>query len=148
LLLRFVPVIYAFVSGVSMAVQGSLNSALGKIIGLWEATFVVHASAAAALAVLVFGLGIGHGSLGRYSQVPWYLYLGGALGILITFGVVSSIPKLGVANATTFIIVGQVGFAALIDHLGLFGLKQVEFNYYKLVGILFLGVGAWFLLRR
>ena len=25
-----------------MALQGSLNSALGKIIGLWEATLLVH----------------------------------------------------------------------------------------------------------
>ena len=37
-----VALLLAFIAGVAMAVQGALNTGLGKIIGLLESTFVVH----------------------------------------------------------------------------------------------------------
>ena len=40
--LEILPLLVAAFSGVAMAVQGSINSALGKVIGLWESTFIVH----------------------------------------------------------------------------------------------------------
>ena len=128
-----------------MAVQGSINSALGKNIGLWETTFLVHLTAAIILFII---LAVINSNINRdiFTRVPWYLYVGGAMGVLITYGVVLSIPQLGVAVATTSIIVGQVLTACLIDHLGLFGLERVSFTWIKLAGILFLAVGARLLL--
>lgn len=128
-----------------MAVQGSMNSAVSKAIGLTEATFVVHATATAAMAVILI-LGLGRGEWQNYSQVPWYYYLGGLVGVGITYGVTYSIPKLGVAVATTAIIVGQVLTACLIDHLGLFGLEKAYFTWVKFLGLVFLSIGAKLLL--
>ena len=112
-----------------MAFQGALNSALSKIIGLWEATFLVHASATIVLVFIIFLLKMGKGDFALYHKAPWYLYLGGIIGVLITYGVVTSIPKLGAASATTAIIVGQVLTALIIDQLGLFGLKEISFTW-------------------
>jgi len=138
--------IFAVVSGIAMAVQGSMNSGLAKVIGLLESTLVVHGTGTLATFLLLV-LGLGKGDFSKITEAPWYLYLGGLIGVLITYGVVASIPKLGVANATTLIIVGQVSAAFLIDCLGLFGLEHVPFTWYKLLGLGFLAAGTWVLLR-
>ncbi|HHW43544.1 EamA-like transporter family protein [Desulfofundulus thermobenzoicus] len=145
---RLLALVIAALSGVIMAVQGSLDAALGKIIGLLETTFVVHLVGLVVVAVLLFGLRLGDGQLANYAQAPWYYYLGGVLGVLIIYGVVRSIPKVGVAPATTAIIVGQVLTASLIDHLGLFGLEKLPFTWYRLLGTLLMAGGAWMLLKK
>lgn len=142
-----ISLLIALIAGVSMALQGSLNTALGKIIGLLEATFVVHLIGIAALVALLFVFRLGHGNLGRFGAAPWYTYLGGILGVVIIYAVVASISKLGVAVTTTAIIVGQVSTALLIDHFGLFGLREIPFTWWKLLGVLFMATGAKLMLN-
>jgi len=128
-----------------MALQGTLNSALGKLAGLWEATFLVQITGT----LLVAGLLplIGDGSLGKLLEAPWYTWLGGVLGVAIIYTVAASIPKVGAAAATTAIITAQVLTACLIDHFGLFGLEAVPFTWCRWVGGALLAAGAWFILR-
>lgn len=137
----------AFFSGVTMAVQGTFNSALGKVIGLWEATFVVHLLGAIIVGGLLWPLGLGKGSFGAWSGAAWYTWLGGVLSVAIIFGVAVSIPKLGVSNATTAIIVGQVLAAFLIDYLGLFGFKKLSIGWLQFAGLGLLATGAKLLLK-
>ena len=141
------PLVFAALSGVLMALQGALNSALGKVIGLLEATFVVHV-VGFLLGLVLLLTGFGAGKWQNYSQAPWYTYLGGLLGVGIVYLVVASIPKVGVAPATTAIIVGQVSTAALIDFLGWFGVEPLPFNYLKALGLALMALGAWLLLSR
>lgn len=146
--MKVLPLIIAALSGIAMALQGSLNSALGKIIGLWETTFVVHLTGLFLVTVLLFACRVGDGCLGNIMQAPWYTYLGGILGVLIIYGVVRSIPKVGVAPATTAIILGQVFTAGLVDHLGLFGMTKLPFSVLKIVGAVLMAGGAWLILRQ
>ncbi|VFU14663.1 conserved membrane hypothetical protein [anaerobic digester metagenome] len=146
--LKVLPLVIAALSGVAMAIQGSLNSALGKVIGLWETTFVVHLTGLLLVAALLFVCRIGDGCLANFLQAPWYTYLGGVLGVLIIYGVVSSIPKIGVAPATTAIIMGQVLTAGLVDHFGLFGMNKIPFSIYNLLGTVMMAGGAWLILRQ
>lgn len=139
--------VVAAVAGIAMAIQGSLNSVVGKTTGLLEATLVVHVLGAATAAVLLFLVRFGPGELAQIGQVPWWAFLGGPVGVVIIYGVVASIPKVGVALATTAIIVGQVSMAMLIDHFGLFGLKEVPFTWWKVVGLALLAAGARFMLN-
>lgn len=145
---KLLALLIAALSGVTMAVQGTINAALSKIVGLLEATFIVHLVGLLLVAVLLFGLGMGSHQAAGLSQVPWYYYLGGVLGVLIIYAVMRSIPKVGVAPATTAIIVGQVLTASLIDHLGLFGMEKLPFTWYRLLGALFMAGGAWLLLKK
>lgn len=136
----------AALSGAAMALQGSLNAALGKIVGIWESTLLVHAvGLATTLAIMLF-LGVGFSNYGKLGEVPWYAYLGGLLNVVIIYAVVRTIPQIGVGTATTAIIVAQVLMAVTIDGLGLFGLKRYEFHYLDLLGIAFLAIGARILL--
>ena len=79
--------ITAAVAGIAMAVQGSLNTALSKKIGVLSGTFVVQLIGTGfALLLLLFGLGSSRWQM--LSQVPWYNYLGGVIGVGIVYGVV------------------------------------------------------------
>ncbi|MCK8828238.1 DMT family transporter [Natroniella acetigena] len=139
--------IVAAVSGTAMAVQGSLNSALGKVVGEVEATFIVHMIATLVIALILFAFNLGQGNLGKFMSAPWYTYLGGLLNVIILYGVLFSIPRLGVANATTLIIVGQVLTAILIDHLGIWGLERIPFRWIQGLGLVLLAIGARLLLN-
>lgn len=141
-----IPLLTGIIAGISMAVQGSLNTLLSKVIGLLEATFMVHLIGTAALVVLLL-LRLGHGNLARVGEAPWYAYLGGLLSIIILYAVMASISKLGVSIATTAIIVGQVSTALIIDHFGLFGLREIPFTWWKVLGIALLATGAKLMLN-
>ncbi len=146
--LEILPLLVAAFSGVAMAVQGSINSALGKVVGLLESTFIVHLVGLLLVLLLLFVFRLGDGNLVEIQKAPWYSYFGGVLGVIIIYSVVLAIPKVGVAPATTAIILGQVFTAGLIDHFGLFGLKKITFNYYKVLGVLLMAGGAWLVLKK
>lgn len=144
----FLPYLVAAISGSAMAFQGTLNSALGKVTGLLEATFIVMSVGALTSLVAIYPLELGKGSLARLSQAPWYTFLGGFLIVVITYGVVASIPRIGVANATTAIVAAQVTSAVVIDHFGLFGLKAIPFSWWKLLGLILLAAGTRLMLME
>jgi len=146
--LKILPLVIAALSGVAMALQGSINSALGKVVGLWETTFIVHFTGLLLVAALLFICRLGDGCLSNVFQAPWYTYLGGMLGVLIIYAVVRSIPKVGVAPATTAIILGQVFTASLVDHFGLFGMNKIPFSMYNVLGTLLMAGGAWLILKQ
>lgn len=137
----------ALISGVLMAVQGSLNTALSKVIGLIEATFIVHITGTVILLAILFIFRMGKGNLGAIGSAPWYAYLGGLVGVFIIYLVAASIPAVGVSNATTAIIVGQVLTAVIIDHFGGFGLERVPCGWNQIAGLFLLAVGAKLLLK-
>lgn len=129
-----------------MALQGVLNSLLGKAIGLPRATFLVQASGALlAGAVLLFPC---RGSFASLARAPWYALLGGPIGVAIVFLVAASITRAGAGPATTAIIVAQLGLAYLLDHFGLFGLERLPFSLWKALGIGLIAAGGWLLLGR
>ena len=134
-------------AGAAMAVQGTINAALGKVIGVWESTFVVHVVGTLIVAVLLFGFRIGQGNWGLLHEAPWYNYLGGVLNVLIIIGVVFCIPKVGVGNATAAIVTLQILTAVAIDHFGVFGMEKIPCHWSDLLGVVLLGAGAKILLR-
>ena len=137
-------VVAAALSGALMAFQGTLNSILGKTIGLMAATFSVQLVGAVTAGILL--LCLGGAEFGKLTSVPWYVWLGGPIGVAIIFGVAFSIPKLGVGMATTAIIGAQLLTAYLIDHFGLLGVDCIPFNFIKLGGIAMIVIGARILL--
>jgi len=140
------PFLIAAISGIAMAIQGTINSALSQKTSLLSATLVVHilGTLVALIAVLAW-----RSPLLKYPwvSVPWYLYLGGLLSVLIVGLVAVSIPKVGVCNATTAIIIGQVSMAVLIDHFGWFGVNRLSWTPWQLMGIVLFAAGAKLLFR-
>jgi bacterial/archaeal transporter family-2 protein len=84
---------------------------------------------------------------GLLAKASWYNYLGGILIVFIVYLVAASIAKVGAANATTAILVGQIVTAMLLDHLGILGLEQIPWEWNQGVGIVFLAIGAHLMLK-
>ena len=136
----------AAAAGVLMAVQGSMNGAMSKIIGVLEGNFILHAVGLLFIVLLLFVFGLGRGDLHELGKVPWYLYLPGIINVAIIYGVMLSIAKTSAGIATTAIIVGQLTMSLIVDQLGLFGLEKVPFNWGKGAGLVLMGVAAKLLL--
>jgi transporter family-2 protein len=56
-------------------------------------------------------------------------------------------PRIGVANAVFFVLVGQIFSAALIDRFGLFGAAKYPLTLQRSIGIVLMLAGTY-LARR
>ena len=129
-----------------MAIQGTLNSGLSTKTSLITSTFIVHIIGSfLAFLALIFSKSPFFSY--SWSEIPWYYYLGGVLSVFIIGLVAFSIQKVGVCNATTAIIIGQVAAAVLIDHLGLLGTEKLAWNPWQLLGVVLFAAGAKLLFR-
>lgn len=138
----------AALAGATMAVQGTLNASLSKVVGLLEATLIVMIIGALTTLLALYPLGLGKGNILKGGAAPWYTFGGGVLIVLITYGVAASIPKVGVANATTAIVAAQVTTALFIDHCGFFGMETLPFTWWKAAGLVFLAAGTYIMLMQ
>ncbi len=129
-----------------MALQGVLNSMLGRKVGEIEATFVVHAIASALLGILLL-TGKTQGSIRNTLSAPWFVFLGGPLSVIIVWGVLASIGEVGAASATTAILTVQILTALALDYFQITG-EKVQFDVGRIVGVVIFIMGAYLLLRE
>jgi transporter family-2 protein len=135
-------------AGVLMATQGSINSALSKVIGVLEGNFILHCVGLLVVVIMLFILGLGRGDLNAVDKAPWYLYLGGVINVAIIYGVMLSIAKVGAGAATTAIITGQLTMALIIDQFGLFGLDKLQMTWGRGAGLVLMIIAARLLLGK
>lgn len=137
---------FGALAGFLMAVQGAFNTQLSKVLGRVEAGVVVQAVGLLTAGFLLFALRLGTADWRKLAGAPWYTLLGGVLGVGIVFAVVVAMSRLGIATATTAILVAQILTAAVIDHFGLFGVERIPFGGRDLLGVALFAVGARLLL--
>jgi transporter family-2 protein len=125
--------------------MAALNARLGGQIGSpWAAGFLLFVLGAAICGVAMLWLGLPqHGWFGA----PAICYLGGALVAFYVLSVTWSAPRIGVANAIFFVLVGQIVAAGLIDQFGLFGALKSPMTPQRLIGVALMLAGV-FLARR
>ena len=69
--LEWAYLLIAMAAGAAMAVQGTMNSVLGKVIGLWESTLVVHVIGLITVVGIILAGGIGFAGLAEAGEAPW-----------------------------------------------------------------------------
>ena len=135
-------------AGIAGSVQVALMSRLGERIGVVEAL----GFSAAVTAVLAFVLLlVARRSLAGYGDAfhqPWWMLLGGVMGLLIVFTVTYAGPRIGVAATVGILIAGQLGMGAAIDRWGLFRSEQIALGWPRVLGIFLLAAGAALSLRK
>ena len=138
----------AVAAGLAGSIQVALMSRLGERIGVLEA-LAFSATLTAALAVVI--LLLAHHSVagfGRAVHQPWWMLLGGLMGLLIVFTVTYAGPRIGVAATVGILIAGQLAMGAAIDRWGLFGSERIALHWPRLLGIGLLAIGAALSLRK
>ena len=143
-----VATVLAVAAGLAGSVQVALMSRLGERIGVLEA-LGFSAALTGVLAVAI--LAVGHRSLsgfGRAVHQPWWMLLGGVMGLLIVFTVTYAGPRIGVAATVGILIAGQLAMGAAIARWGLFGSERIALHWPRLLGIALLAIGAALSLRK
>jgi bacterial/archaeal transporter family-2 protein len=135
-------------AGVAGSIQVALMSRLGERIGVLEAlAFSTVLTAGAALVILL----LAHQSLDAFAHAfhqPWWMLLGGLMGLLIVFTVTYAGPRIGVAATVGILIAGQLAMGAAIDRWGLFGSERIALHWPRLLGIGLLAIGAALSLKK
>jgi transporter family-2 protein len=135
-------VFLSVVAGLAGAVQVSAMSQLGDRISISGAV----AFATLFTAIVSFGLLLAfRKSFAAYRNAfdhPWWMLMGGLLGLLIIFTITYAGGRLGVAATVGILIAGQLLMGAAIDRWGLFGSTKSPLHWPRLLGIVLLGAGA------
>lgn len=131
--------IYALIgaglAGACAAIQPTINSGLGKLITPRLATlhsFIVGT----VLLVIINLLSGGFKEYGGVLKVPPYLWLGGALGIVIVYVGAKVTSILGVTASMTIMVAVQLLLSMVIDNFGLFGVEKVPMDLTRISGII------------
>jgi len=138
----------AVAAGLAGSIQVALMSRLGERIGVLEAlAFSTVLTAGVAVVILL----LAHQSVSGFEHAvhqPWWMLLGGIMGLLIVFTVTYAGPRIGVAATVGILIAGQLAMGAAIDRWGLFGSERIALHWPRLVGLGLLAIGAALSLRK
>ena len=132
-------IIFSAVAGSLMSIQGVFNTRSSEKIGLFETNLLVQGSAFILTLILFFLFG--NGGLKKLTEVNKIYFLGGAIGVLITYSVMKGIGELSPTYAISIILVSQLLTASLIDCCGLFETKQLQFHISKIIGVIVMVIG-------
>ncbi len=141
-------VLLSVLAGLAGAVQVSMMSQLGDritIVGAVAFATLVTALVGALL-LLVF-----RRSLAPYRNAfdhPWWMLMGGLIGLLIVFTITYAGGRLGVAATVGILIAGQLIMGAAIDRFGLFRSDKIPLHWPRVLGIVLLGAGAALSLKK
>lgn len=134
-----------FATGVGIPTMAALNSGLGMRLGSpWAAAFLLFVLGALISGAAMAALGMP--KEGWFSAPPMY-YAGGLLVAFYVLSITWTAPRIGVANAIFFVLVGQIVAAGLIDQFGLFGAMKSPLTGQRIAGIALMLLGT-FLARR
>lgn len=137
--------ILMFATGIGIPVMAALNGRLGTQLGSpWAAAFLLFALGAVISGVVMAFAGMPQ--QGWFTAQPFY-YAGAVLVAFYVLSITYSAPRIGVANAVFFVLVGQIVAAALIDQYGLFGAMKSPLNGMRFFGIALMLAGTYFARR-
>jgi transporter family-2 protein len=140
--------VLAVAAGLAGSVQVAVMSRLGQRIGVLEA-LGFSATLTAVLAVVILVLARQSlGGFGRAVHQPWWMLLGGVMGLLIVFTVTFAGPRIGVAATVGILIAGQLVAGAAIDRWGLLGSERIAPHWPRLLGLALLAAGAALSLKK
>ena len=127
--------IVALVTGAAIAVQALANSRLRFALGtpVWAAIaqFIVGLVALVAIAIVARQPAPDTTGL---SRMPWWGWVGGAIGALfITVSIVLT-PRLGTAVTLATMTVGQLLAALVLDHYGWLGAPVMRLSLPRVLG--------------
>jgi transporter family-2 protein len=133
----------AFAAGVVLPFQAGMNAELADWLhSTVRAAFVSFLTGALILLVAAALVFKPLPSWDRLGHVPWWGWLGGALGAFYVAASIVSAPKLGAATLVALVVAGQGLASLVVDHFGWVGFEAKHLSPGRLVGMALVGVGV------
>lgn len=143
--IQMIPYLVAVLGGVFIACQAVVNANVARLVGSIPLAGLVSVIVTfAALLVAVISAGYPHQALRGLANTPyWMPVAGGLLGAGIMGAVLWATPRIGAGSIVVLLVAGQLIFAAMADHFGLFGLQTQRLGATRVAGLLAVTFGAW-----
>ncbi|UDL89911.1 DMT family transporter [Mesorhizobium sp. PAMC28654] len=132
----------ALLAGAVVPFQAGANAMLGRLLGhpLW-ATFVSLGVSLVLIVPVMIAFRLPVPSAGMALKGPWWIWIGGAAGVVYITAALLLAPKLGAASFIVAVIAGQMIASLAIDHFALMGFAHRPVNIARFAGLAFIIAG-------
>ncbi|MGZ8378933.1 MAG: DMT family transporter [Gemmatirosa sp.] len=135
--------------GALLALQAGVNTQLRAGLGdAGLAALVSFVVGTLALALFVVVQRPALPDMATLARLPWWYWVGGALGALYVAVVTVVAPRLGAATLTMLVVAGQLAMSLALDHFGLVGFTRKPIDLTRTAGVALVLAGALLTLRR
>jgi bacterial/archaeal transporter family-2 protein len=141
-------VLFAILAGVAGSVQVAVMAKLGDRVGVFGALAWATTLAAVLAVLLLLVARQGPGEFVAAAHEPVWLWSGALMSIIIVLAITVAGSRIGVIATVSLLLAGQFAMGAAIDRWGLLGADRIGVPWWRILGILLLGVGAALTLKR
>lgn len=127
----------SLLTGILISVMVAFNGGLTEIYGIYSATVIIHIAGL----LLISSLVIINRERPFSKRQKWFLYLGGAIGVLTTAFNNLAFGQISVSSIMAAGLLGQSVTGIIIDHFGLMGMPKHPFLKRKIWGLLLIFCG-------
>ena len=129
----------AIAAGAALPFQAGINARLAMFVGGPIRASAISFAIGTVVLVLVSLIATrGVISTGRLGSVPWWGWLGGAVGAGYVASAVAAAPRLEALNLFAAVIFGQILCSVVLDHYGVL-YKEHSLSAGRLAGVVLLG---------
>jgi transporter family-2 protein len=147
--MKFLFYMLPVLAGVAMTVQSGINGQLRSAINHpLLAAFISFLGGTLVLGLMLLFSKQAFPALASYSDISWYKFTGGLLGVFVVTVVLLSVQEIGASNMFVLIVAGQLFTAVLMDHFGVLGLRESPVSLQKMIGIVLLIAGAYLVNKK
>jgi transporter family-2 protein len=135
--------LFAVVAGAMLPLQFGINAVLARYVeSPLRAATVSFVTGAVVLAAATLVFARSWPSREQLTAGPWWIWIGGLLGVFYILASIITAPKLGAATFVALILAGQAAASLTVDHFGLVGFQENPITPGRLVGIALVAVGV------
>ncbi|MGG1660420.1 DMT family transporter [Brevibacillus sp. NRS-1366] len=136
---------FVILTGATLPIQAAVNVRLRQLTSSsYSAAMVSFLVGTMILVLLTFSSGqIKMADLRPVTSYPWWIWIGGFIGVVMILTTTYCLPKLGSALTFSLTLIGQMLMAIIIDHFGLLHMPIHEASLPKILGIALIIAGIF-----
>jgi transporter family-2 protein len=136
-------ILFAFLAGAFITLQGVANSRIGQDIGTWQAATVTQLTGfLMAMLILLF---VRDRKLQMFKQVKPIYLTGGAFAAVIISSNITAIHHIGATLTIAVVLIAQLSLTFFIDIKGWFGVVKMKMRLPQFIGIAIMIAGVMIL---
>lgn len=141
--------LFTFAIGIAMSLQTSINAQLKSYLhSPLQASLLSFSIGTLCLLILVILHSAPWPQFSSLQKIPWYLWLGGVLGVYAISMSLFAAPKLGFLAFTGLVIFGQMLMSFLLDHFGWLDTPKIPLSWQRIVGAVLIFAGVLLAVQR
>lgn len=135
--------------GFAMTIQTAINTQLREQLNApLQAALLSFFVGTIVLVVLVILQPVPKPSLTQLMGLPWYLWMGGFLGVYAISISIFTAPQLGFLTFSGLVIFGQIVMSMVLDHFGWLGVEKTPLHWQRIVGAMIIFTGVMLTLQH